>query len=365
MRRSSKRFTALRQLAALGLPGRAVIPEAFECLKDVIGFDSASLTYLDENLAPYDMFETHDVNPAIGARYLERWFNREEADFYPAQIRMQTDAEFSLVRVSNFTSRFSQTELYEEVFKPIDHYWVAGLALRDGTRPIGNITLGRTAAMADFSDDDMNLLGEARALLTQAVSRWDSNRNDDAEHNTRSQTAMIIADLSGRVHHMTGNSSRLLRQAANIRADREMLNDGAFEWARPVLATLARRISASLRGRETRPATMTITSSYGYFVLRAYALNIGVADGKNLISVQIERHVPLALQLFASPKFRNLSLREREVCRLMVAGLSHADVAAALGVKPSTAITHTRNLYAKLGVHDRESLIRTLLPDSD
>ncbi len=48
-----------------------------------------------------------------------------------------------------------------------------------------------------------------------------------------------------------------------------------------------------------------------------------------------------------------LSAREREVLRLIAAGLSNQDVATRLYLSPHTVKVHARNIYAKLGVTSR------------
>ena len=48
-----------------------------------------------------------------------------------------------------------------------------------------------------------------------------------------------------------------------------------------------------------------------------------------------------------------LSAREHEVLRLLVAGRSNAEIAAALFISPRTATTHVSHLYTKLGVGSR------------
>ena len=52
-----------------------------------------------------------------------------------------------------------------------------------------------------------------------------------------------------------------------------------------------------------------------------------------------------------------LSTREREVWRLLAAGRSNAEIAAALFISPRTATTHVTHLYAKLGVASRAQAI--------
>ena len=53
-----------------------------------------------------------------------------------------------------------------------------------------------------------------------------------------------------------------------------------------------------------------------------------------------------------------LTEREAEVLRCLAMGYGNERVAHTLGVKGGTARTHTHNVYAKLGVHTREQLMR-------
>jgi len=53
-----------------------------------------------------------------------------------------------------------------------------------------------------------------------------------------------------------------------------------------------------------------------------------------------------------------LSDRELEVLRLLGTDLDGPDIARALSVSLSTVRTHTRNIYAKLGVTNRRAAVR-------
>jgi DNA-binding CsgD family transcriptional regulator len=48
-----------------------------------------------------------------------------------------------------------------------------------------------------------------------------------------------------------------------------------------------------------------------------------------------------------------LTAREVEVLRLLVAGLSNAEIAARLYVSPNTVRAHVAHVLAKIGVHNR------------
>ena len=56
----------------------------------------------------------------------------------------------------------------------------------------------------------------------------------------------------------------------------------------------------------------------------------------------------------------NLSPRERDVAALIIDGRSSNEIATTLFLSPHTARDHTKNIYAKVGVHDRRDLTAAL-----
>jgi len=52
-----------------------------------------------------------------------------------------------------------------------------------------------------------------------------------------------------------------------------------------------------------------------------------------------------------------LSEREREVLGLLAKGLTNPEIAARLFLSPNTIKVHARNLYGKLGVHNRTQAV--------
>src|SRR5690606_31488978 len=57
------------------------------------------------------------------------------------------------------------------------------------------------------------------------------------------------------------------------------------------------------------------------------------------------------------PRLDSLTPRELEVLRLVTAGMSNGEIAAALHLSTTTVKTHTGNLLAKLGLRDRVQLV--------
>lgn len=55
-------------------------------------------------------------------------------------------------------------------------------------------------------------------------------------------------------------------------------------------------------------------------------------------------------------KWDTLTARQQEVARLAARGLSNAEIAHALDIKPNTVVSHLKKIYATLDVHSRTEL---------
>ena len=357
--RARNAMTAVQRLAALGLPDRLAFPEFVSALADVAAFETAAMLWLGPDHQPVDTYVNVDQGPELVTRYATRWFNAEEARYYPRQDEMQTNPALGVIRVSDFSPDFGETELYDEVYREAGHHWIAGLALRDGHRPIGNLGIGRPRGARDFDDHEMRMLRLVRPYIVQALARphdleqWpDNDLEDDA--------AILITDADGRVLHASPGAWRLLHGAAGIPADLSLLKDRIYDWAKPLLRDLAGRVIAALTGPGGAPARMDSVTAYGRFVLRAYALEPRAGDAGRTVAIQIERRLPIGLKMLRSPVFRALTPREQDVARMLATGLSYPLIGERLGMGASTVVTHVRSLGHKLGAGGREEIVSAL-----
>jgi len=60
--------------------------------------------------------------------------------------------------------------------------------------------------------------------------------------------------------------------------------------------------------------------------------------------------------VIGSVKWSALTRRQQQVARLAARGLSNAEIAHELGIKPTTVDAHLKNIYAALDVHSRAEL---------
>lgn len=72
-----------------------------------------------------------------------------------------------------------------------------------------------------------------------------------------------------------------------------------------------------------------------------------------------------ALRFEATTSVERLTARESEILRLIAAGMSNREIAAAIGVVEGTVKNHTSNILSKLGVRDRTRAVLKALERGD
>ena len=88
--------------------------------------------------------------------------------------------------------------------------------------------------------------------------------------------------------------------------------------------------------------------------LRFISVRTRSAAQSPVISSRAEMFLMLASKIDWS---KVLSPRERAVALLIAGGLSNKDIARELGLSPGTIKTHVHNIFKKLGVSNRQSII--------
>ena len=127
--------------------------------------------------------------------------------------------------------------------------------------------------------------------------------------------------------------------------------------------TLPEKVAAYLeRTRELNRAqpqrVSEVLESDGDGVRITARLVPGATEGENDVLLLEERPDPLAPGRLDA---LGLSQREGDVVRLLVAGLSNAEIGERLHISPATVKRHLENVYAKLGESNRSALIGRIL----
>lgn len=83
-----------------------------------------------------------------------------------------------------------------------------------------------------------------------------------------------------------------------------------------------------------------------------------VLQGRSHFSGAVAARAVEAANGHASDPMSTLSARERQIMRMVVAGMSSAAIGTELHLSPKTVDTYRSRLMAKLGVHDLANLVR-------
>jgi DNA-binding NarL/FixJ family response regulator len=189
--------------------------------------------------------------------------------------------------------------------------------------------------------------------------------------------ALVAGEPDMQVAGQAGNGQEAVDVARRVRPHVVLM-----DIRMPVLDGLeaTRRICADPALADTRVLVLTTfdLDDYVYAALRGgasgfllkdagpaellHAIRV-VATGDALLAPSVTRRLIAEFAARPDPHapqpgaLTELTEREREVLRLIAAGLSNADIAGRLVISPLTAKTHVQHILAKLACRDRTQLV--------
>lgn len=261
---------------------------------------------------------------------------------------------------------------YEHFMKPEGWRYSAGLMFWSATGEfIGQLSLIRTEAQGDITDDEVTLLKSLHPVVNAAVERLLAAEKRAAAHSSLEHSvdslplplAGVDWDLAVNYTNQAGSDAltawRLGSQAAralkpetapalsdDLRAMCEQLK---AEWQAAVLNNTLdgmQRIRLLARAGEPgfQAAVQLVEPELGRSLQPAFVIQFSVS-----------RNDPAETGR-ALTELSKLTSTEREVARLAASGHDNADIVRELGVSESTVRTHLRAIFRKLGITSRGKL---------
>lgn len=351
-------LATLRHLAVSGLPAKLTQPTLSHLLRSLVPAETLTILWMDEDCNLHDLYSNHLCPREIGNHFVARYLNAHEGAVYVTHRRfMRGTRQFDLLHKR---PNYRETAFFREFAAPMGFGRILRLAIRDADRPIAALWLTRPADSADFSSREIARACAAvpylQHTLVGGVREIECNVSSGNE-------GWLVADVTGSVVYLAGETEPLLHMAAGIRRSQATLAKATYDWARPLLKQLARRVLALADGRHEKMPAIEVCNDSGRYLLRGQLLRKGTGTPANLIAVQISRRVPLMLRLLESPRVTALPPREKQACLLLVEGLPTDEIASRMGISGHGVVQHVRSLYKRLRIHRREDLLPALLPD--
>lgn len=247
--------------------------------------------------------------------------------------------------------RPEQSARYRDVVVPAGMGPELRAVLRDRGRMWGGLVFFREAGAPDFSEAEVELVAALAPDIAAAVRRTllvTEIAHRDAEEGP-GMAVLRVDGLTIEVEMASRAARVLLDQMPDTSIDGVPV--GVVMLASRLIAAGGRRQSARVRLRTGR-----------WMSVQVDVLDTGDFDAPERLSLVIEPVAPYELAEVIAEAY-GLTPREREVSRLVVAGNSNPDVAAALGISVTTVQDHLKKVFAKLGVGSRHELTARLFFD--
>lgn len=362
----------IRQLSCLGLGGEAVVPEVLRELHGLVPSGSNIFAWAGTAGEISNVYTEHPGWVHMGPLYFSEFYERREREViltFSESMRLRDGP--AVRHVDSFLKvdrrEFLRSALFNEVLRQVDDHQRLFFAVREGARGLGSILLGRGQHDPPFTKDEAKSLELIAPHIAHALA---PRANLDVELADTDEEGLIVAGLDARILHLTPQAERLLLLSCypQFSPDMRLRDAGRFVLPPPVVRicqNLARafkeRLAEDLWER-LAPPVWHHRNVWGGFTFRAYWLTAPEAGGAPpLLGVTVHRQEPLPLRFSRRMDDLPLSARESEACLLLVAGHSRTTIAEKLGVSQHTAISHCRNIYAKLDVRNRTELAAKVL----
>lgn len=346
----SASLSTLRNLSRCGLTVEVFIPAALEALHGIIPsyrnlFD---WTDADGNLVRY-YFEG-PIDHRIAAHYFEEFHNRREGEAMP-QFRQAVNGRAS-IRSADEIDRpeFFRSALYNEIWRPQGMHTRIEAIVR-GARGglLGSLVLYRAAGDPRFEREDERLLAQAASYVARGIEAEQAEDLARGFAGSLKRRASLNLGRGGELAHLSSYALNLLLLAhggvtpagASTPPRREDFGTLNLLWQHHQRG----------RGLSREGLSLTIENAWGRFVFASDELAPLGAGELPMIHVDIEHHEPRVVALRRALDRLPLSPTQKEVCTLLHAGRSQAEIASTMSVAVSTVADHVRKLYVKLGVH--------------
>ena len=225
--------------------------------------------------------------------------------------------------------------------------------------------LGLLAQLAHDQGDDATALGayhEALHLWSRADTRWAATRGPGG-----SSTAFTFPGWAGiddrrlLVQALTGLAAVAAEHAQRDQAAM-LLGAADRRWDDAVMAA---KLSACLKRNETTTAVRAALGAAPFAALHGAGHQLGFGDA---VALALTISVPGPLSGTSTRQLpahgaATLTDRQVEVLRLLIAGRSDREIAAALFLSPRTVQDHVSRLLAKLGVANRTEAVAVAVRD--
>ena len=341
----------LRQLCNLEVPGSLLLPSLLAALRVIVPADHGAFFYCDHQGNMVNMYAEKMLPPESMNLYYERFYRNDSSAFSKTFLSLAASSDS--VSSRSLSPEEKKADYYKEILSSlgVEHILYGIVRLNDSTRePIGQLSLYRNASSAAFSATDATALREVLKYLGKALKVSPFAQSFHPEEKPVEE-AMAIFSLSGSQIFADENWLRLVRLAKG-----EPISP---KTAKVELVAIQEFIKSMVSlAASSKKSAYVVDSPWGRFAFRHHGLT-GEPEQKAIALIVSRLAVGKVLYAEGAAKL-GLSSQQREVALMVSLGKTNAQIASQLGVSLNTAGYHVKQLFTKLGVHERSSVAERL-----
>ena len=337
------------RLCHAGLDSRTFRVEVVRSLRKLIPIDLSFFATADPATLLFTGAVLDDVLARATAQFVENEFLMDDAVKFArlARGRSRVDSLGLSTR-----GELDLSQRYREILAPMDLGDELRAALVVGSKCWGFMCLHRERSSPNFTSAEAAFLAKLTPNLAEGL-----------------RTSLLIGDARVSSLHPEGPGVVLLADDLSLAAitpaaEGWLAEVAEGDWPSPrelpgaVYAVAARLRALEREGSHASPDLMPRirlrTTSGRWLVLHASRLRAADAEGQ--IAVIFEEARPSEIAPLIVDAY-GLTKREGEITRLVLRGLSTAEVSGELHITPNTVRDHFKAIFDKVGVRSRRELV--------
>jgi len=336
------------RLSHAGLESKTFRVEAVKQLRKAIPVDVSFFATADPATLLFTSAVVDDVLARVTSQFLENEFLRDDSVKFASLARASSPVD-SLGAATK--GELVRSPRYQEILEPMDLGDELRAALVVGSKCWGFMCLHRERSSPNFTPAEAAFLAKLTPYLAEGL-----------------RTSLLIGDRRVTSPPPDGPGLLLLGDdlalvAVTPAAEGWLAEVAESDWRSSLelpdaVYAVAARLLALERGGHTpsdlMPRIRLRTASGRWLVLHASRLRTEESEGR--IAVIFEEARPSEIAPLIVDAY-GLTRREGEITKLVLRGLSTAEVSGKLHITPNTVRDHFKAIFDKVGVRSRRELV--------
>jgi DNA-binding CsgD family transcriptional regulator len=346
----------LSQLARLGLPSRAVIPEMLKALAELVPGHFCMFVWIDQFGRPADFHLPWIIPAALEVNAALLACDDMRVPGFASLVRR--GQPFGAAAETTRMPEFRASLFYNECCRPYGIGHGFDVFVRDGQEVRGVVLATREPGGCEYSRREIDMLIAVVPAFAHALA---ADRLDPpVDYADSSERAVLTLDCDGHLIEASSGYEAMLRALLGVQFDQKFRRCAIEDASPDFFAPLIRRAC--------REPAVARTTPYGRMMIRFYPVGPLAGAGGDRSSTEpqccyalIERQIPLGLKVLSRLAGLDLSPREREVARHLVMARGPGEIMRDLGIGAHTLHDYRRRIYRRIGVSSREELERRVM----